>query len=300
MWFSALLSWAFFSDCCKNKENNIWIPREEGGLGWIPTQALTYLYCCCCSVTQSCPTLCNPMDCSKPALPVPHHLPEFAQVHLQVHWWCHPAISSSDALFSFCPQSFPASETFPMSQLFPSDDQNTRASASASQFEGINFLPSAFFTVWLSKLYLNTGKTIALTIRTFVSRVMSLLFKTLSKFVIAFLPRSNYLLISWLQSPQWFWSPKKEICHYFHLFPFYLPWHNGAGCHDLSFLIFSFELALSLSSLTLIKRLFSSSSFLPWEWYHLRIWGCCFPHLSWFQHLTHPARHFSWCAQHIG
>ena len=133
-------------------------------------------------------------------------------------------------------------------------------SSPVPQFEGINFLPSAFFTVQLSKLYMNTGKTIALTIRNFVSRVMSLLFKTLSKFVIAFLPRRNHLLISWLQSPQWFWSPKKEICHYFHLFPFYLPWHNGAGCHDLIFLIFSFKLALSLSSLTLIKRLFSSSS----------------------------------------
>ena len=46
--------------------------------------------------------------------------------------WCHPAISSSHALFFFCPQSFPASETFPMSQLFTSDDQNTGASASAS------------------------------------------------------------------------------------------------------------------------------------------------------------------------
>ena len=45
--------------------------------------------------------------------------------------WCHPAISSSDALFSFCPQSFPVSGTFPMSQLFSSDDQNTGVSASA-------------------------------------------------------------------------------------------------------------------------------------------------------------------------
>ena len=49
-----------------------------------------------------------------------------------LHWWCHPAVSSSDALFSFCPQSFPASGTFPMSQLFTSDDQNTGGSASAS------------------------------------------------------------------------------------------------------------------------------------------------------------------------
>ena len=45
---------------------------------------------------------------------------------------CHPAISSFDALFSFCPRSFPVSRTFPMSQLFASDDRNTRASASAS------------------------------------------------------------------------------------------------------------------------------------------------------------------------
>ena len=48
------------------------------------------------------------------------------------HWWCHPAISSSDAPFSFCPQSFPASVTFQMSQQFASDDQNTGASASVS------------------------------------------------------------------------------------------------------------------------------------------------------------------------
>ena len=49
-----------------------------------------------------------------------------------LHWWCHPAISSSDALFSFCPQSFPAQGAFPMSRLFISDDQNIGASASAS------------------------------------------------------------------------------------------------------------------------------------------------------------------------
>ena len=59
---------------------------------------------------------------------------------------------------------------------------------------------SAFFVVQLSQPYMTTGKTIALTIQTFVSRVMSLLFNILSKFIIAFLPRSNHL-ISWLQSP---------------------------------------------------------------------------------------------------
>ena len=57
-----------------------------------------------------------------------------------------------------------------------------------------------------------------------------------------------------------FGAQEKEICHCFHLFPFYLPCSNGVGCHDLSFLIFSLKPALSLSTFSLIKRLFSSSS----------------------------------------
>ena len=60
---------------------------------------------------------------------------------------------------------------------------------------------SAFFMVQLSHPYMTTGKTIALTRRTFVGKVMSLLFNMLSRLVIAFLPRSKHLLISWLQSP---------------------------------------------------------------------------------------------------
>ena len=60
---------------------------------------------------------------------------------------------------------------------------------------------SAFFMVQLSHLYMTTGETIALTIRAFVGKVMSLLFNMLSRFVIAFLPRSKRLLIPWLQSP---------------------------------------------------------------------------------------------------
>ena len=60
---------------------------------------------------------------------------------------------------------------------------------------------SAFFIVQLPHLYMTTGKTIALTRCTFVSKVMSLLYNTLSRFVIGFLPRSKHLLISWLQSP---------------------------------------------------------------------------------------------------
>ena len=63
------------------------------------------------------------------------------------------------------------------------------------------FQCSAFFTVQLSHAYMTTGKTIALTRRTFVGKVMSLLFNMLSRLVITFLPRSKHLLISWLQSP---------------------------------------------------------------------------------------------------
>ena len=69
---------------------------------------------------------------------------------------------------------------------------------------------SAFFMIRLSQPYVTTGKTIALTTWTFVSRVMSLLFNTVPRFVIAFLPRSSRLLISWLQFRlQWFWSPRR-------------------------------------------------------------------------------------------
>ena len=82
---------------------------------------------------------------------------------------------------------------------------------------------SAFFRVQISHPYMTTGKIIAWTIRTSVSRVMFLLFNTLSRFVIAFLPRSN-LLISWLQSPSAvILEPKRGNLSLFLLFPFYLP-----------------------------------------------------------------------------
>ena len=88
---------------------------------------------CCCSVTQSCPTLCDPMEYTARRaslfLTISWSLPKFifiASVTLST-------ISFSDALF-FCPQPFPASGTFPMSWLFASDDQNTGTSASALVF----------------------------------------------------------------------------------------------------------------------------------------------------------------------
>ena len=83
---------------------------------------------------------------------------------------------------------------------------------------------SAFFMVQLSHPYITTGKTIALTRWTFVDKVIFLLFNMLSMLVIAFLPRSKCLLISWLQSPSVvILEPKKIVGHCFHYFPIYLP-----------------------------------------------------------------------------
>ena len=77
--------------------------------------------------------------------------------------------------------------------------------------------------VQLSHLYMATGETIALTIWTFVGKVMSLLLKMLSRFDIAFLPRSKHLLISWLKSPSAVvLELKKIVCRCFHFFSIYL------------------------------------------------------------------------------
>ena len=121
---------------------------------------------------------------------------------------------------------------------------------------------SAFFVVQLSHPYMITGKTIALTRQTFVSKVMSLLFNSLPRFVIAFLPRSKHLFISWLQSPSAvILEPKKiksvtissfspSICHEV----------MGPDAMIFIFLMLSFKPAFSLSSFTFIKRLFSFPS----------------------------------------
>ena len=83
------------------------------------------------SGSQSCLTLCDSMNCSTPGLPVHHQLPEFTQTCPSSQWY-HPGISSSVIPFSSCPQSLPASESFPMSQPFPWGGQSTGVSALAS------------------------------------------------------------------------------------------------------------------------------------------------------------------------
>ena len=96
---------------------------------------------------------------------------------------------------------------------------------------------SAFFMVQLWHPYMTTEKTRTLSIGTFVSKVMSLLFDMPSGFVIAFLSRSKHFLISWLQPlSAVILEPKKTVCYCFHSSPIYLPWSDGTRCHDLSFL----------------------------------------------------------------
>ena len=96
---------------------------------------------------------------------------------------------------------------------------------------------SAFFTVQLSHPYMTTGKTTALTRRTFVGKVMSLLLNMLSRLVITFLPRSKHLLISWLQSPSAvILEPPKIKSDSVFSFPIYFSRSDGTRCHDLRFL----------------------------------------------------------------
>ena len=117
--------------------------------------------------------------------------------------------------------------------------------------------------VQLLYLYMTTGKTVSLTKWTFVGKVMSLLFNMLSRLVIAFLPRSKHLLISWLlsSSTMILETKKDKICHCFHFsLLFAMKWLMGLDTMILVFWMLSFKPAFSLSSFTFIKRLLSSSS----------------------------------------
>ena len=84
------------------------------------------------SVAKSCPILCDPMNGGTPGFPVLHYLPWICSNSCPLSRWCDPTISSSVTHFSSCPQSFPASRSFPMSWLFASGGQSTGASASVS------------------------------------------------------------------------------------------------------------------------------------------------------------------------
>ena len=219
------------------------------------------------SVAQSCPTLCNPMNCSTPGLPVHHQLPEFTErltsiesvmpsSHLIL---CCPLLllppippsirvfSKESALcitwpkywsFSFNISPFsehPGLISFRMDWLdLLAVQGNLKSLLQHHRSKASILRHSAFFTVQLSHPYMTTGKTIALTRRTFVGKVMSLLFNMLSRLVITFFSRSKCLLIS--PSAVIFGAQENKVYHCFHCFPIYLPWSDGTGCHDFTFL----------------------------------------------------------------
>ena len=187
----------------------------------------------CCSVAQSCQTLCDPMICSMTVFPftitISQSLLKLMSVesvmpsnHLVL---CHPLLPLPSVFPSFRVFSndsalcirWPQCWSFNFS-ISPSNEYSGLISFRIGWFDLLavqgalrNLLQhqcskasvlqhSAFFMVQLSHLYMTTGKTIALTRWTFVGKVMSLLFNTLSRFVIVFLSRSKCLLIPWLQS----------------------------------------------------------------------------------------------------
>ena len=191
----------------------------------------------------------QPHKWQRARLPCPSLFPGVCSNSWSLSWWCYSTIAFSVIPLLLCLQSFPASESFSMSQLFASCGQSIAASASPSNLPmnikgwfplGLTGLVSLLSkelsrvfsstTVWKHQfcgaqpsLWSNSQihtwlpeKTIALTIRTLVAKVISLPFKTLSRFVVALLPRGKPLLTSRFQLLSTvILDPKKIVCHCF-------------------------------------------------------------------------------------
>ena len=184
-------------------------------------QATRQICCYYCSIAKLCPILCNALDCSTSGSSVLYYFPGVCSNSRPLIWWCYLTISSSAIPFSFCLQSFPTSGSFSMSQFFSSGGQPIGASASALPmniqgwfllgltglislqskglsrvFSSITILKHQFFGIQpsygptLTTLH-DYWKNHSFAIHTFVSKVMSLLWNTLSRFVISFLPRDK-------------------------------------------------------------------------------------------------------------
>ena len=204
------------------------------------------------------------MDCSMPGFPVHHQLPELAQTH--VHR-VSDAIQPSHPLSPSSPPAFNLSQIRVVSNesvlrirwtkfwsfsysISPSNEYSGLISFKIDWFDVLAVQGifkslqhhsskawllrcSAFFLVQVSYLCVTTGKTIALTIWTFVGKIMSLLFNMLSTFVKVFLPRSKHLnFMAAVTICSEFGAQENKVFHYFHCFPIYLPWSDGIRCHD--------------------------------------------------------------------
>ena len=239
--------------------------------------------------------------------------------------WCHPTFSSSVILS--CLQSFPESRSFPVSQLFASGGQNIGASASVLPMNIQGWFPLGL-TGWISlqskglsrvfssstiQKYQFFGTQLALWSNSHIHTWLLeksllwlyrsllakwyLFFNMLSRFVIAFLPRSKHLLISWLQSPPAVVSePKKRKFVTASTFP---PKIMGLEAIILVFSNVEFQTSF-FTPLSFSRGSLVPLHFLPLGRCHLHIWGCWyFSWQSWFQLVIHPAQHFTWCTLHV-
>ena len=184
------------------------------------------------SVAQSCPSLCDPMDCSTPGFPITNSQGLLKLMSIELVMPSNHLILCRPLLF--LPSVIPSIRVFPSESVlhirWPKYWSFSLSISPSNEYSGlISFMIgwfdllavqgtlksllqhhsseasilwcSAFFIVQLSHPYITTGKTVALTRCTFVSKIISLLFNMLSMLVTTFLPRIKRLLISWLQSP---------------------------------------------------------------------------------------------------
>ena len=154
--------------------------------------------------------------------------------------------------------------------------------------------------VQLSHAYMTTEKNQSFDSTHLCQQRDVLLFNMLSRLVIAFLPRSKYFnFMATVTIHSDFGAQENKICHCFPFFPFYLPLGNGTVCHELSFSSVEFQATFSISSFTIIKRLFSSFSLSAIRVVsptNPRLWH--FPWQSWFQLVIHPVWQFTWFTLH--
>ena len=232
----------------------IWVSsRQLSIFVWTSGKLAILEVCYCCSVAKLSSTFCDPLDCSMPGSLVLHYLLEFAQCHAHrvsdaiqpTHPLSPPSslalnLSQHQGLFQWLGSSHQVTKILQLQhQSFqwifrvdflwdwlvwsPCSPKDSQESSPAPQFESINSSAlSLLYGPTLTSIH-DYWEYIALTTWTYVGKVMSLLFNRLFRFVIAFLPRSTHLLMSWLKSPV-IWEPKKiksvttstfspSICH---------------------------------------------------------------------------------------
>ena len=259
------------------------------------------------SVAQSHSTLCDPRQHTRPPCPSP--TPGVYSNSWPLSRWCHPTISSSFVSFSSCLQSFPHQDLFqwvsslhqvakvlelqlqhPSSQWILMTGflynwlvwslccwRDSQESSSTLQFKSVNSSALGFlYGPALTSIH-DYGKTRALTRRTSVGKVISLLFNILSRSVIAFLPRSKCLLISWLWSLSAVILEPKKIKSVTVLIISPSICHEVIGPDAINFVFGMLNFKLLHSPLSLSSRgSLVTLCFLPLGWFHLYIWSCLY------------------------